>query len=249
MGLSSPVPHPDGQEPPLLTPAPEGPDPMTDLEKKALFRSLGFSASMGLLLLVTGGLDFWQGWPYWLIFTLCTLAITLYFLQHDPGLIERRLSARSEKDETQQMIRGVLSLALILLFVVAGIDHRLGWSDVSAPVVAVADVVVVLGFVIVFLTFQANSHAGAIVDVTPNQRVVSTGPYALVRHPMYLGSALIVLATPFALGSAWAFPWALAAVGCLAWRLVEEEKYLSLHLPGYNEYREHTRYRLIPFIW
>jgi protein-S-isoprenylcysteine O-methyltransferase Ste14 len=104
----------------------------------------------------------------------------------------------------------------VLLFVAAGIDRRLGWSEVFALVVAVADVVVVPGFVIVFLTFQANSHAAAIVDVTPDQRVVSTGPYALVRHPMYLGGALVVLATPFALGSAWAFPWALAAVGCLA---------------------------------
>jgi protein-S-isoprenylcysteine O-methyltransferase Ste14 len=222
---------------------------MTDLEKKALFRTCGFSASLGLLLLVTGGPDFWQGWLYWLIFTLCSLAIALYFSRHDPRLIERRLSERAEKDKTQQRIRGVLSLSVILLFAVAGIDHRLGWSDVSAPVVAVADAVVVLGFVIVFLTFQANSHAGATVDVTPDQRVVSTGPYALVRHPMYLGGALVVLATPFALGSVWAFPWALATVGCLAWRLVGEEKYLSLHLPGYDEYREHTRYRLIPFIW
>jgi protein-S-isoprenylcysteine O-methyltransferase Ste14 len=82
--------------------------------------------------------------------------------------------------------------------------------------------------------------------VTPNQRVVSSGPYAFVRHPMYLGAALILLATPFALGSEWAFPWALAAIACLAWRLVEEEEqYLSRHLPGYDAYREHTRYRLI----
>lgn len=222
---------------------------MTDLEKRALFQTFGYSAFVGLLLLVSGGPDFWEGWRYWLIFTLCVLAIALYFLQHDPGLIERRLSARTEKDQSQQMIRGALNLALILLIVVAGIDHRLGWSDVSAPVVAVADVVVALGFVIIFLTFQANSHAGAIVDVTASQRVVSTGPYALVRHPMYLGGALILLATPFALDSEWAFPWALAAVACLAWRLVEEEKYLSLHLPGYDAYREHTRYRLIPFVW
>jgi protein-S-isoprenylcysteine O-methyltransferase Ste14 len=223
---------------------------MTDLEKKALFRTCGFSAFVGLLLLVPGGPGFWQGWLYSLIFTLCSLAIALYFSHHHPSLIERRLSARTEKDETQQRIRRILSLSVILLFVVAGIDHRLGWSDVSAPViVAVADAVVVLGFVIVFLTFQANSHAVATIDVTPNQRVISTGPYALVRHPMYLGGALVVLATPFALGAVWAFPWGLATVACLAWRLVGEEKYLSLHPTGYNEYRAHTRYRLIPFIW
>jgi protein-S-isoprenylcysteine O-methyltransferase Ste14 len=222
---------------------------MTDLEKRALVRAFGFSASVGLLLLVSGGPDFWHGLHYWIIFTLCSLAITLYFLQHDPGLIERRLSARTEKDEIQQIIRGVLSLTLLLLFVVAGIDHRMGWSDVPAGVATVADAVVVLGFVIIFLTFQANSHAGATVDVAPDQRVVSSGPYALVRHPMYLGGALILLATSFALGSEWAFPWALAAIACLAWRLMEEERYLSRHLPGYDAYREHTRYRLIPFVW
>lgn len=222
---------------------------MTDMEKRALTQALGFSAFVGLLLLVTGGPDFWQGWRYWIIFTLCSLAIILYFLQHDPALIERRLSERTEKNESQRMIRALLGMALIPLFVVPGIDHRLAWSDVSEPVVAIADAVVVAGFVIIFLTFQANSHAGAIVDVTPDQRVVDTGPYSLVRHPMYLGGALVLLATPFALGSEWAFPWALAAVACLAWRLVEEEKYLSLHLPGYDAYREHTRYRLIPFVW
>jgi protein-S-isoprenylcysteine O-methyltransferase Ste14 len=222
---------------------------MTHLEKKALTQTLGLSAFVGLLLLVTGGPGFWQGVRYWLIFTLCSLLVTLYFLQHDPGLVERRLAARTEKDERQQMIRALLFAALIVLFVVPGIDHRLGWSDVHPAIVALADAVVALGFAIVFLTFRANSHAGAIVDVAEDQPVVSTGPYALVRHPMYLGAALVLLATPFALGSEWAFPWALAALGCLAWRLVEEERYLSTHLTGYDAYRQHTRYRLIPFVW
>jgi protein-S-isoprenylcysteine O-methyltransferase Ste14 len=222
---------------------------MTDLEKKALFRTIGFSAFVGLLLFVSGGPGFWQGWQYWLVFTLCSFVVTLYFLQHDPGLVERRLSARTEKDESQQVIRAFLVTALILMFVVAGVDHRLDWSDVPSPVVALADAVVALGFVVIFLTFQANSHAGATVDVTPGQRVVSSGPYALVRHPMYLGAALILLATPFALGSEWALPWALAAVACFAWRLVEEERYLSQHLAGYDAYRRQTPYRLIPYVW
>ncbi len=222
---------------------------MTDLDRRALFRACGYSAFVGLLLLVSGGPDFWQAWRYWLILTLSSLAITLYFLQHDPALIERRLSAGAEKDESQRMIRGFLSLALILLFVVPGIDHRMDWSDVPATAVGIADAVVALGFAVVFLTFRANSHAGATVDVTPGQPVVSSGPYALVRHPMYLGAALILLATPFALGSEWAIPWALAAVACLAWRLVEEERYLSQHLPGYDAYRQQTRFRLIPYVW
>jgi len=222
---------------------------MTDLERKALFRTFGLSAFLGLLLLVAGGPGFWLGLRYWLVFTLCSVALTLHFLQHDPALIERRLSARTEKDESQQIIRGFLTMTLILLFVVAGIDHRLDWSDVPAPAVAVAEALVALGFVVIFLTFRANSHAGATIDVTPNQQVVSTGPYALVRHPMYSGGTLILLATPFALGSEWAFPWALAAIACLAWRLVEEERYLSEHLAGYDAYRQQTPYRLIPYVW
>ena len=222
---------------------------MSELEKNALTQALGFSAFVGLLLAVAGGPDFRPGLQYWMILTLCSLAITLYFLQHDPALIERRLSARTEKDERQQMIRGVLTTAVILLFVISGIDHRLGWSHVRTPVVAIAEAVVVLGFVIMFLTFRANSHAGAIVDVTPHQQVVSTGPYAFVRHPMYLGAALLLLATPFALGSTWAIPWAIAAIACLTWRLLEEERYLSQHLPGYDDYRRQTPYRLIPFVW
>lgn len=223
---------------------------LTDLEKKALLRTIGFSAFVGLLLFVAGGPGFLDGWRYWLVFTLCSLALTLFFLQHDPRLIERRMEAGSEKDERQRTIRSFLLTALILMFVTAGIDHRLGWSAaMQQPLIAMALAVVALGFAIVFLTFRANGHANAIIDVDPDQHVVSSGPYALVRHPMYLGTALILLATPIALGSEWAFPWALAAVACLAWRLVEEERYLSGHLAGYDDYRHRTRYRLIPYVW
>lgn len=222
---------------------------MNDLEKRTLLRCLAMSAFVGLVLLVSGGPGFRHGLIYWMVFTLATLAIMLFFLQHDPDLVERRLSGTTEKDETQQLIRGCLGLAVMLMLVTAGVDHRMNWSAVSPAVSTIADTLVVLGFAIVFLTFTANSHAGATVDVAPDQPVASTGPYALVRHPMYLGIALILLATPFALDSEWAFPWALAAVACLVWRLIEEERFLSGHLPGYDAYRRHTRYRLIPYVW
>ena len=222
---------------------------MSDLAKKALIRTLGFLAFVGLLIIVTGGPTFWQGWLYWIVFSLCCLVMTLYFLQHDPALVERRLSASAEKEESQQLIRAVLSAILVLLLVLPGIDHRLGWSHVPGFVAAAADVVVLLGFAIIFMTFKANSHAAAIIDVAPDQRVVSTGPYAIVRHPMYLGAALLLLATPFALGSLWAIILAIVAVFCLVWRLLEEERYLSQHLAGYDDYRRATRYRLVPFIW
>jgi protein-S-isoprenylcysteine O-methyltransferase Ste14 len=222
---------------------------MSDLAKKALLRTLGFSVFVGLLVIVPGGPAYWQGWLYWIVISLCCLGMALYFLRHDPALVERRLSARAETEESQQLIRTILSAILVLLLVLPGIDHRLGSSQVPGFVVAVANVVVVLGFVIVFLTFKANSHAAAIIDVAPEQRVVSTGPYAIVRHPMYLGAALLLVATPFALGSVRAIILAFLAIGCLVWRLLEEERYLSQHLAGYNDYRRVTRYRLVPFIW
>jgi protein-S-isoprenylcysteine O-methyltransferase Ste14 len=222
---------------------------MNDLAKKALMRTLGISAFVGLLIIVSGGLTYWQGWLYWIVFSLCSLAVTLYFLQYDPALVERRLSARAEKEESQQLIRGLFGTVAILLVVVAGIDNRLGWSHMPGFVVGVADAVVVVGFAIIFMTFKANSHAGAIIDVTPDQSVVSTGPYALMRHPMYLGATLLLLATPFALGSPWAIIWAIVGVCAVVWRLLDEERYLSQHLPGYNDYRRATRYRLLPFIW
>jgi protein-S-isoprenylcysteine O-methyltransferase Ste14 len=222
---------------------------MSDLAKKALIRTLCFSAFVGLVVIVPAGPGFWQGWLYWIVFSLCSLAMTLYFLQNDPALVERRLDARSEKEESQKVIRALLSAILIPLFVLPGIDHRFGWSHLPPLVVVIADAVVVLGFAIVFLTFKTNSHAAAIIDVAPGQRVVSTGPYALVRHPMYLGAALLLLATPFGLGSVWAIILAIMAVGVLVWRLLDEERYLSQHLPGYLDYCRSTRYRLVPFVW
>ena len=222
---------------------------MSDLAKQVLVRTLGFAVFLGLLIVVTGGPAYWQGWLYWIVFSLCSLVMALYFLQHDPALVERRLAASAEKDERQQLIRTVLSAVLILLLVVPGIDHRLGWSYVPGFVAVAANVAVALGFAIIFWTFKANSHASAIIDVAPDQRVVSTGPYAIVRHPMYLGAALLLLATPFALGSVWAIIWAIIAVGTLVWRLLEEERYLSQHLRGYDDYRRATPYRLVPYIW
>ena len=222
---------------------------MNDLAKKALTRTLGFSVFVGLLVIVPAGPAFWQGWLYWIVFSLCSLVIAVYFLQHDPALVERRLRARAEQEASQKVIRAFLSVVLIPLFVLPGLDHRFGWSHVPGVVAVVADAVVVLGFAIIFLTFKANSHASAIIDVAPDQRVVSTGPYAIVRHPMYLGATLLLLATPFALGSLWAIFFAILAIGCLVWRLLEEERYLSRHLAGYDDYRHATRYRLAPFVW
>src|SRR5215471_9714982 len=218
-----------------------------DLTRRALFRSAGFLVFVSSLVMAPAwSLSFWQGWVYCLIFAGSTLAITVYFLRHDPALIERRMKggARAEKEPTQRTILAWMSILTILLLLFPGFDHRFGWSHIPTSVVILADATVAVGFAIVFLTFKANSYASAIIEVKPDQTVASHGPYAIVRHPMYAGATLILLATPIALGSAWAIMPALGIVGGVIWRLLDEERFLSRNLPGYSEYREKSRYRL-----
>jgi protein-S-isoprenylcysteine O-methyltransferase Ste14 len=196
-------------------------------------------------------LSFWQGWIYCLIFAGCQLGITLYFLRHDPALIERRMRGgpRAEKEPTQKTILAWTTIVAILMLLFPAFDHRFGWSHIPPSAVILADAAVVVGFAIVFLTFKANSYASAIIEVKPEQEVASDGPYAIVRHPMYAGATLVVLATPIALGSAWAIIPALAIVAGIVWRLLDEERLLSQNLSGYAEYCERTRYRLAPGVW
>ena len=111
------------------------------------------------------------------------------------------------------------------------------------------DVGIVTGYVVIFLVFRENTYASSIVEVAENQKVISTGPYALVRHPMYVGAILIFFATPLALGSWWAFIPAIIVSTMIAVRLIDEERFLAANLPGYDDYRRQVHYRLIPGLW
>jgi protein-S-isoprenylcysteine O-methyltransferase Ste14 len=136
------------------------------------------------------------------------------------------------------------------LFIVSGLDHHLGWSGgVDARLALAANVLVVTGFVLIFLTFRENSFAAATVQVGAGQPVISTGPYHVIRHPMYAGAMVLFLATPAALGSLWAYVPAVALSFTLVARLLDEERYLARHLRGYVDYRRNVRFRLIPGVW
>lgn len=225
---------------------------MNDLFKKALIGLIQLQLLLALFLfLPAGSLRYWEAWVYWALFTLSVLLITLYFLKHDPALIERRMKAGpgAEQRKTQKIIQAGASVSICALFLVPGFDYRFRWSSVPTPVALAADLVMVLGMLIVFRVFKENSYTASTIQVEADQQVVSTGPYAWVRHPMYAGSDLVFLATPFALGSLWALLPALLLFGVIAARLLDEERYLSQNLPGYDAYLRKVRYRLIPFIW
>jgi protein-S-isoprenylcysteine O-methyltransferase Ste14 len=132
---------------------------------------------------------------------------------------------------------------------VPALDHRFGWSSVPLYLEIVGSVLTALGFFITFLVFRVNTFTSATVEIAENQKVISTGPYALVRHPMYFGGLLIFIGTPLALGSYWGLFAVVAALPALIWRLLDEEKLLATSLPGYTEYKQRVRYRLVPLVW
>jgi protein-S-isoprenylcysteine O-methyltransferase Ste14 len=177
--------------------------------------------------------------------------ITLYFLRHDRGLVERRMHAGpvAEKRPQQKLIQTAISVLLFVVLLVSVFDYRYAWSRVPSPVVVAGDVLVALSLVAIFVTFRANSFAAAIVDVKPGQPVIDTGPYALVRHPMYGGALLMFAGTPLALGSLWGLLPAALLAGGMVWRLIDEERYLAESLPGYTEYLSKVRFRLVPWLW
>ena len=155
----------------------------------------------------------------------------------------------AETERSQQIIQSLASLLSIGLFIIAGLDFRFGWSDVPSVLSLIADGGAALGFYVVFLVFRENSYTRATIEVSAGQRVITTGPYGVVRHPMYAGASILLIFTPIALGSWVAIPFAIMIILAIAARLLDEERFLSAKLSGYTEYRRKVHYRLIPFIW
>jgi protein-S-isoprenylcysteine O-methyltransferase Ste14 len=141
------------------------------------------------------------------------------------------------------------SIGFVGLLVVPALDHRFGWSDVPLAEVVLGDVLVLVGFYLISLVYRANTFASATIEVVTDQKVISTGPYAIVRHPMYASALLYLLGTPLALGSYWGFVALGAMMPSLIWRLIDEERFLAKNLPGYTEYQRTVRCRLVPFVW
>lgn len=204
---------------------------------------------LGLMLFVPAGtFDYWEAWVYCAVLLVPFVFVVTYLLRKDPELLARRIRLK-EKEPTQKRIIGTSSLIFFIAFLIPGLDHRFGWSEIPAVIVIAANALVLLGYTLVFLVFKENPYASRVVEVEQSQKVISTGPYALIRHPMYLGTSIMFLATPIALGSYWALPVFLTLPIVMVYRLMNEEKVLMRELPGYTEYMQNVRYRLIPFIW
>ncbi len=225
---------------------------MSNLNTKVWSRSIVFAIVLALLLFVPAGtIEYWQAWVYLVVFFASSMAITIYLMNKDPALLMRRMKAgpTAEREKTQKIIMFFAMVSFVTIFLVSALDYRFMWSPVPLAVVIGGDIVVALGFFITFLVVKENTFASATIEITKDQSVISTGPYAIVRHPMYSGGLLIVLGTPLALGSLWGFLTFIPTSIWIVWRLLDEEKFLAKNLAGYDEYRAKIRYRLVPHVW
>lgn len=198
-----------------------------------------------------GSFDDWQAWVFLAVFATASAAVTVDLARRDPALLARRVHAGPGAEPTprQKWIQGLASLAFLAVFVVAGFDHREGWSHVPVAAVVAGDALVVLGMFVVFRVFRANTFTSAVIEVGRDQQLVSTGPYAVVRHPMYAGALVMMIGVPIALGSWWGLVPVAAMVAVIVARLLDEEALLATQLPGYAEYRHRVKHRLVPRVW
>jgi len=205
-----------------------------------------------LLFLPAGSSRFWQAWLFLGLMTAFWTFFLINFLKHDRQLLERRLQDRETQPE-QRRFRKLFPLTLFPAMLLAGLDFRLGWSRALLPVplavVAFGQVLTVAGYCLVFWVMKTNTFASSTIQVETGQNVIDRGPYALVRHPMYLGMAMTVLGIPLALASYIAFPVFALLLPLLVYRLIHEERALRRDLPGYSEYCDRTRRRLVPWLW
>jgi protein-S-isoprenylcysteine O-methyltransferase Ste14 len=225
---------------------------MKSLSVRAWFALAVLVAVMGVLLFVPAGtVHYWQAWVYLSMFMGASALTTLYLLRRDPTLLERRMRGgpTAEKRPAQRLIMLGTSLGFIALLVVSALDHRIGWSAVPLGVVIAGDALVALGFGLIVRVYRENTFSSATIEVAENQTVISTGPYAIVRHPMYASGSLYLVGTPLALGSYWGLVPIAAMMPFLIWRLLDEERLLAKGLTGYTEYQKQVRHRLVPFVW
>ena len=222
---------------------------MKSLIKKIIIRFSFLPVFLGLLILLPAGtFNYWQVYIYFAILIVPMLFVLFYFLRRDPKFLERRMKAK-EKEKQQILISIFSSFIFLAGLIITGLDQRFTWSDVPLYLIISADVIILMGYLIIFFVFKQNSFASRIIEVNENQKIITTGLYAIVRHPMYIGVLIMFIPTPIALGSYWGLiPFALLLVS-LVLRILNEEKVLSDNLKGYKEYCQKTRYRLIPFIW
>ena len=205
-------------------------------------------ALSAMFFLPAGTWAYWEAWVYLAILFIPVFFVLIYLLKNEPELLVRRMRLR-EKEAQQKLIIKLSYIPFLLAYLLPGFDKRFGWSNVPVWVIVAADILVLLGYGLIVLVFRENRYASRIVEVEQGQAVISSGPYAVIRHPMYLGAILLYVLSPLALGSYWAMIPSILIIPVIVARIWNEESVLVRDLKGYQEYMQKTRYRLIPGLW
>ncbi len=219
---------------------------------KIAVRSAAFTlATLAVIFIPAGTFNYWQAWVLIGVYAVCGTWLAISTWKHNRALFELRMKQgpQAEKLPAQRVIVTLLYAGLIGEFVLAALDHRFGWSVMPPLVAILGDAIVVFAFYVYSVVMRENSFASGVVELNAGQHVVSTGPYSIVRHPMYIGLLLIALGVPLAMASYWALTIFAAEIPVVVWRLLDEEQFLVNNLPGYAAYRTQTRWRLFPGVF
>ncbi|MDH6193928.1 protein-S-isoprenylcysteine O-methyltransferase Ste14 [Mycobacterium frederiksbergense] len=223
---------------------------------KAISKVLAFGLveliAFGLVLfLLAGTADYWQAWVFLVVFALSTWIPSIYLQRANPAAHQRRKHAGpvAETRTVQKLLIACWYSSLAAMVVVSALDHRFGWSSVPPAICLVGDVLVIVGLGVTSLVVIQNSFAASTVQVEAGQKLVTTGLYGLVRHPMYTGNVITIVGFPLALGSYWGLVAVIPGLIVLIVRIRDEEKLLAEELDGYLEYAQKARYRLVPHMW
>jgi protein-S-isoprenylcysteine O-methyltransferase Ste14 len=212
---------------------------------------LGLVFFVALIFVPAGTWDYWQGWAFLGVFVASTSAFTIYLAIYDQPLLERRLKAGPwhEQERSQRIIVSLVFIAFLAFIVLPVLDYRHRLSPVPAWVSVVGNAIIVCSYLAIFWVIRTNSWAASSIRVETGQKVVDTGPYAYLRHPMYAAAIWLFVGIPLALGSWWSVALLIPFLPVLLWRLLDEERILVRDLPGYTEYMRRVKYRLVPHLW
>ncbi len=210
--------------------------------------SMGLLITGAMLFLPAGTLEYYNAWLFIALLFTPILVMGIVLLIKDPELLRKRLEMK-EREKGQKSVVALSGLLLTGSFIVAGFDHRLGWSHVPNAIVIVASITLLIGYALYAEVLRENAFLSRVVEVQKDQRVIDTGLYSIVRHPMYFAVTLLYLSIPLVLSSWWALLTMSPCILLLVARIKNEEQMLHQGLPGYTAYTKRVRYRMIPFIW
>jgi protein-S-isoprenylcysteine O-methyltransferase Ste14 len=225
---------------------------MSDQNKSALRGLMWLFAFMAITIFgCAGTFRYWQAWLYLAVFFASALGMTFHLMKNDPELLKRRSKGGplAEGSPRQKVIMFFASAGFLALLILPALDRRFGWSAVPVSIPLIGDAVFALSYLAIMRVFKENTFAASTIAVEPGQQVISTGPYAYVRHPMYVAGIFLLATSPIALGSWWGLIVFIPLLPVLIWRLLDEEMFLKDRLTGYSEYCARVRSRLIPFVW